>query len=363
MTRQPPRNSRQPRRQSGFSLVELMIAATLGLLLTVAMGYAYVSIRQSYRTTEVLSRIQENARFAFERMGRDIRMAGAAGCSYATCANTLDSPDKDANCGDPAAWQYGLFGRAVGGYEAGVSSFPSAIAADVVRGDALAIVHADDSEFIVDSHNASAASIHLKQNHDLKQGDILLITDCQHAAVFQMTNVNNNDNISVVDHGTGNSVSPGNCTKGLGSPVVCTTLGTPFTFPEGSKVMRVNSMLYYVGQEGNGNPALFRRKLAAASGNSVTIAEELVSGVEDMQILYGLDTTGDQAVDDYVTADAVGDWSRVLTVRVSLLMVSVYGESITTEAQTYRFNGTDTTPTDRLLRKSFTTTFAVRNRL
>lgn len=64
-----------------------------------------------------------------------------------------------------------------------------------------------------------------------------------------------------------------------------------------------------------------------------------------------------------MTADAVGDWSRVLTVRVSLLMVSVYGESITTEAQTYRFNGTDTTPTDRLLRKSFTTTFAVRNRL
>ena len=39
-------------------------------------------------------------------------------------------------------------------------------------------------EYIIDSHNPSAAQLQLKGNHDLKQGELLIATDCQHAALF-----------------------------------------------------------------------------------------------------------------------------------------------------------------------------------
>ena len=62
------------RQQSGFSLIELMIAMTLGLILTVIIGNVFVGAKESYRTTEDLSRLQENARFAVTHLGRVIRM-------------------------------------------------------------------------------------------------------------------------------------------------------------------------------------------------------------------------------------------------------------------------------------------------
>ena len=83
--------------------------------------------------------------------------------------------------------------------------------------------------------------------------------------------------------------------------------------------------------------------------------------------------TTDNAVDTYVTADQVTatapastedeDWKRVLSIRISLLLVSKDGEVNTTKAQTYTFNGTTVTPSDRRMRKVFTSTIAVRNRL
>jgi len=62
-------------RQAGFSLVEMMVAMTLGLLLVVVIGQVFVTSKESYRTTEDLSRLQENARFAAAQMSRVIRMA------------------------------------------------------------------------------------------------------------------------------------------------------------------------------------------------------------------------------------------------------------------------------------------------
>jgi type IV pilus assembly protein PilW len=63
------------RTQTGFTLVELMVAMTLGLLLTVVIGQIFVTSKEGFRTTEDLSRLQENARFAATQLGRTVRMA------------------------------------------------------------------------------------------------------------------------------------------------------------------------------------------------------------------------------------------------------------------------------------------------
>lgn len=356
-----------PSKNMGVTLIELMISLTIGMMIIITIGYVYLSASRTFRALEASSRMQENARYAIERMSFDLRMAGFTGCSYSTIANVLNNP---------SAWENNLFGQPLAGYEYGVSTYPGGVAGNVLRGDALTILRADNArEYIIGSHIPNSAQFQLTTTHDLKQGEILVATDCSHAAVFQMTNVNNNNTIKTVNHNTGTG-TPGNCTKGFGLPVDCTdTNGTAYTFAQGSRLFRLNAATYYIRTNADNEPALYRQKLGYASGNSTLTAEEVVEGVENMQITYGVDTsaTADGAADTYVSADQVtaaapettneADWKRVLSIRLSLLLVSREGEAVTTKIQPYTYNGITVTPTDRRLRKVFTTTIAVRNRL
>lgn len=61
---------------SGLTLVELMIAMTLGLLILLAIGSIYIGSRQTYRMQEDSARLQETGRYALETIGRSIRQAG-----------------------------------------------------------------------------------------------------------------------------------------------------------------------------------------------------------------------------------------------------------------------------------------------
>jgi len=63
-------------RQSGLTLVELMVAMGLGLLLTVVIAQIFIGTRSSYATQEESARMQENARFALQLLERELRMAG-----------------------------------------------------------------------------------------------------------------------------------------------------------------------------------------------------------------------------------------------------------------------------------------------
>lgn len=63
-------------RQRGMSLVELMVAMTIGLIITVVIANLFLGTKETYRTQDDLSRIQENLRFAFQVVGRTVRLAG-----------------------------------------------------------------------------------------------------------------------------------------------------------------------------------------------------------------------------------------------------------------------------------------------
>lgn len=67
--------SKQPRlpRQQGFSLIELMIAITLGLLLMLGITTLFTNTNNTNRTQDALARMQENGRYAVTRLMDDIR--------------------------------------------------------------------------------------------------------------------------------------------------------------------------------------------------------------------------------------------------------------------------------------------------
>jgi type IV pilus assembly protein PilW len=65
-----------PSFQTGLSLIELMVALTLGLMITVTLGYLLMGSRSTYRTQDASARVQDTGRFALEYIGRQLRYAG-----------------------------------------------------------------------------------------------------------------------------------------------------------------------------------------------------------------------------------------------------------------------------------------------
>lgn len=66
----------RPGHQRGFSLIELMIAVTLGLLILLAVTNIFISSRQSFRTQEGMAQIQETGRLLNYLVYPYIRLAG-----------------------------------------------------------------------------------------------------------------------------------------------------------------------------------------------------------------------------------------------------------------------------------------------
>ncbi|MDO9468695.1 MAG: PilW family protein [Thiobacillus sp.] len=66
----------RPRMQGGFSLVELMVAAAIGLLLVAVIGNVYLAGRQSFRDQDEASRLQESGRFVLDIVSRVLHATG-----------------------------------------------------------------------------------------------------------------------------------------------------------------------------------------------------------------------------------------------------------------------------------------------
>ncbi len=71
----------QPRRQAGFTLLEIMIALTLGLLLSIGIVGLFSGTSHANRVQDGLARLQENGRYAVARLELDLRMSRGQYCS------------------------------------------------------------------------------------------------------------------------------------------------------------------------------------------------------------------------------------------------------------------------------------------
>jgi type IV pilus assembly protein PilW len=319
------------REQTGFGLIELMIAMTLGLVLLGGIGYVFLGSRGAFRTTDNLSRIQENARYALEVMSRDIRMAGYIGCgniASMTVTNIASSPVPPLN-----------ISNALIGYASGSGWTNPTSITRVTGPDVISVMGALGSGVnLTGNVGPSNANAQVNGNPDgYKQDDVLVLTNCSSADVFKVTNSPGNSGMVTLAYGSGSNSS--NRVTG--------------TYALDAFVLRVDQHSYFIGTNPAGNPALYRVGLDA-------LPEELVENVQDMQIRYGLDTNGDGTADSYSTTPA--NWTQVVSVTVSLLMRSP-DNNISTATQSLTFdNGTFSAP-DRRLYQVFSSTVGVRNRL
>ncbi len=303
----------------GFSLVELMIALMLGLLVVVSAGAIFISNRQTYRATEGLGRVQENSRMAYELMARDIREAGGNPCGK----NLLF-----VNVLNPTADWWANWNRGITGYEGSVASpgtaFGTGVGNRIAGTDAVDVMSGDNSSGVtVVNHNPSAAQFQLNTaNHVLDDSDIAIVCDNRQMTLFQVTNAQPGTN-EVIVHNTGNTATPGNCTKGLGypPPKSCPdALGTPYTYGSNATIARLHAVRWYIGRNRNGTNSLFRVSLGNnGAGGAVTTNQEIAEGVENMQLQYLLSGAG-----AYVDASLVppARWAEVTAVRIALNIAS-----------------------------------------
>jgi type IV pilus assembly protein PilW len=340
-------------RQHGLTLVEIMVALAISLFLLSGVVYAYLSNRTTYVFNEEMSRLQENGRMVMNMLDHEIRRASHVGCARLekVRANGLDTLKTNLERGLGAKTRGGL---AVSGgpgitvaaadnFELrifGSSGYDMELAGDVAEGD-------NKIEMIANVVGAQSNS-----------GDYFLVGNCSEADLFKAGSV-------------------------TGQFAATTTVGlsVPAALPE---YKTEESSVFWMGPSMEGAPwfikdngrrdiagrpilALVRGVEGAAAGSNPI---EIVEGVEAFRICVGQDPSRTGAISGkYVRADKIlpGDEKDVTAVQVDLVLVSQM-PNILDEARTQTFElcgGTDpyVSPRDRRLRKLFSTTVMLRNKL
>lgn len=318
-------------KQTGFSLVEIMVALLISLILLSGVIQVYIGNKQTYKLNEALARTQENARFAIEEITRQVRMAG-----YMGCANLTNITPNIIAGNPPADLQFSLSEAVVGTDNvAAGNTWNATTGTDVITVRKAATQGAN----LVGNLGAVNANIQVAQNAGgWLAGSILFITDCQSADIFRATNVSAGASPVTMAHASSNNTS-----NNLSKP-----------YGPGTRVMSFESLTFFIRNSAAGVPALFWRDL---NGNDT----ELIEGVENMQILFGEDTDSNGNPDRYVVASAA-NMANVKSVRLSLLMQSIE-DNVLTAPQPFTYNGVTTTPTDNRYRQVFTSTISIRNRM
>lgn len=362
------------RRQQGLGLLELIIALALGAALSAGVVQLCLALRQADRVENALAQMQQSARFIHALLQDELHRAGDFGC--AALAPPLQ----------PATWLRAPLppilqaGAGIAGWEAldtgpgqpvnmNTALLPITITTGAWRGSSrlpsgTALPHADmlqlwgrDAEVtgfpLLEFSKGSAPRLSVGAAA-LDSGDLIIVSDCTALTLLQVCRI-----------GTASGQPPrrnirldGNCTPGNHN-LAALTLTTD------SEVHKLNTTLYYLARRGRtatNPPALYRRTLS--DDGALGAAEELVEGVASLQLRYAQADAGNP--ERYVTADQVGDWHRVVSVHVALLLQSLE-DRLSPSPQPYDFNGlhydgasgNGPLPDDRRLRRAFEFTIAL----
>jgi type IV pilus assembly protein PilW len=337
-------------KQRGVSLIELMVSITIGLILMAGVLSIFMSSKVTYFANEKTARLQESGRVALDLIQHDVRSAGFMGCARSVpFTSTLNNSTS-------LLWNYEI---PLQGFESsGGGAWSPALAAGTlnpapVNDSDVLITRAVQRDGItrrMQLDNADLTSdLRVESTTDVPVGTIMLVTDCQAASVFQVTGYAAGTP-AVITHTAAGS-APGNVTNDLG-----------WLYLAGSRATPLETDIYYVANDPvSGEPSLYRQTGATQP------AEQLIEGVQALQVSYAEDTNGDRIADVHRAANAVGNWDNVLSVSLAMLIRSEEtGTDV--DSKTYQLlpaaaGGQLLGPfADRRMRMVFTTTIALRNR-
>ncbi len=359
------------RKTRGFSLIELMLALALGAVITAGIVQLFVGNNQTYRVLQGQARLQEGARYALDFISESARAAGYFGCDpddnkrYHTLnagANWVSLFEMDIRQ-SIVGFEY------TGGGGSDVNSWtPSAVilprqgastttpipangidmSTIVPETDIVAFRRVESpGERIAGVVQPTTNPIPVVDDGDVNiaVNDFAVIGNCEQAAVFRVTGVGTafGDVTLSWDAGVGAGIAIYQNAAGATLSGESISYGSA-TDPQGTTVSRITTDIYYIA-DGNGtnNFGQSTRSLWRKSGTLAPV--ELVEGVRDLQVWYGVDTTpADNFVtpNRYVTADNVNlnDVIRAIRIQIDASTIDVVTDNGADEPITRTFSQT-----------------------
>jgi type IV pilus assembly protein PilW len=311
------------RQQRGLSLIELLVALAIGAVLIFGATQAYVDSRNAYTVNETVSRLQETARYAMSILEPDIRMSN----------------------------NWGLL--------KGAETIQGKLSQTVAEGAGMGLAT---------SQCGPNYGIDLENNLEGTNGGYITTAytaDCKpfHDAALQTADTITVRRASIQDSTVPPSVGPLRICSTRTAGVLVTDTSAPLCLGIGAlpdPIAQINDLmvnLYYIDRDSeaaNGYPSL-RRYFLDVSTNSF-IEREVVAGVEDMQVQFGVDPSGGvgatggaatQYLDWGPTLAALlsgGSPAQIVSVRIWLLVRSDAPEVGFTDDRVYVYGNRGSVP-------------------
>jgi type IV pilus assembly protein PilW len=284
--------------QNGFSIIEMMISITIGLIILAGLTAIFISNSRARTEIERANRQIENGRYALQLLSDDVRLAGY----YAEFdPSGLTSPGALPDPCVPGllALRDGL-PLHVQGYD-NASTIPSCLSDVKPNTDILVIRRASTCEAGIGDCDPVAANLVPYFQASL----------CSNPAQLNFPIVNNGSYLGSYYQ---LHTNPANLTLNKRD---CTTVAA---------LHRYLTHIYFIANNnkpGDGIPTLKRAELGIdpATGSLGFPIVALVDGIENLQLQYGIDSpTVDGAPDSYNAAPAnVNDWRAVVSIKINLL--------------------------------------------
>jgi type IV pilus assembly protein PilW len=300
-------------RQAGFSLVEIMIATTLGLLLTSGVISVFISSKQAYNTNESIGRLQENGRLALFLIANDLRHANFWGPMLNV--NDVVWPVGLALTGPCAAWASSFNDRFVATSEPGKSTAltTNCLTAEHIRDNTSAVAIKRVSQRPTDLGALSDNRIYLRAHSS--DGEILV-----------------------------KGTSAGN------APVLSGYANWDYQ-------PRVYFIRAFSVTSGDNIPSL-----CLVEGNPSMRTQCIVEGVESMHIEYGIDRMRNGVPDYFEANPTAAEAEDAVAIRLYLVVRDTEVDTSVTGSKTYRLGSkTVVTPDDHFRRAVFSTTVIPHN--
>jgi len=312
---------------SGFSLIELMVAMTIGMFLLSGLTVIFLSSSDVSREMQKTSQQIENGRYAIDVLSQDLRLAGFYGHLHDLSAITMPAavPPDPCESANTAELLKDL--------RIPVQGYRGAIDATTAASDTAPDISATSCGGLLTAAN-------------LKKGsDVLVVRRADTNALAPTENPT--DNVLYLqataiagDIQVGNSGSAVGTDKNATGAASVLYLGFPPVSPPAAPIRKLHVSVYFVapcsvgsaasgactGAAGEDTIPTLKRLELDTVGNMKIVP--LVEGIEYFKIEYGVDTLpsvvsvatgsiGDGAVDSYSQAPA--DWTTVVSAKLYLL--------------------------------------------
>ena len=316
---------------SGFTLIEIMVGFTIGLIILSTTSSLFLPTLRSYRQIQAVAELQESERYAYQVFADTIADAGFIGCESGVNKrrNIVDTTKPGLSYSLKTSLPLSISPayldatKVIG--KSGHSRRVKDINSQKFVGDVLTVHTPSSTHFTILLHNVEHEYFEIAGNQGtrIKVGDVLLIDDCLLASMIEIGKVsfikkdnrtrlyygvdslNDNDeresiNCTALDPIDGTDTHRvllgGNASSHCGSDLNRSSFHS-YHFKPGSTISINTSQTFYLATADNDDlktPTLYSSTLRP--NGSVVSSSALIAGVENLRAIYGIRQSSDNRI-------------------------------------------------------------------